>query len=128
MSEKLRLVPEVRALQDKLYSSVQGLQKRVQTNQWALNELGVKDPLALLPESAQPLARGLVGRILEVTPQEALRNLAYSGGKWYLPPALGYGEDGRPGIPPNSVMVFRLKLLEVATVPGGERGGAIAQG
>ena len=52
------------------------------------------------------------------------------GDEWvvYLPPALGYGEDGRPGIPPNSVMVFRLKLLEVATVPGGERGGAIAQG
>jgi peptidylprolyl isomerase/FKBP-type peptidyl-prolyl cis-trans isomerase FklB len=52
------------------------------------------------------------------------------GDEWivYLPPALGYGEQGRPGIPPNSVMVFRLKLLEVAPVPGGERGGAIAQG
>ena len=52
------------------------------------------------------------------------------GDEWvvYLPPASGYGEDGRPGIPPNAVMVFRLKLLEVAPVPGGERGGAIAQG
>ncbi len=52
------------------------------------------------------------------------------GDEWivYLPPALGYGEQGRPGIPPNAVMVFRLKLLEVAPVPGGERGGAVAQG
>ncbi len=52
------------------------------------------------------------------------------GDEWvvYIPPALGYGEQGRPGIPPNAVMVFRLKLLEVAPVPGGERGGAIAQG
>ena len=87
--DPLTSVQNSRALQDKLYSSVQGLQKRVQTNQWALNELGVKDPLALLPESVQPLARGLAGRILNVTPQEALRNLAYSGGQWYVPPALG---------------------------------------
>ena len=52
------------------------------------------------------------------------------GDEWvvYLPPALGYGEQGRPGIPPNAVMVFRLKLLDVAPVPGGDRGGAVAQG
>lgn len=52
------------------------------------------------------------------------------GDEWlvYLPPALGYGEQGRPGIPPNAVMVFRLKLLEVARAPGGERGGAIGMG
>jgi hypothetical protein len=31
----------------------------------------------------------LADRLLHVTPQEAARNLAYSGGKWYLPPALG---------------------------------------
>lgn len=52
------------------------------------------------------------------------------GDEWvvYLPPALGYGEEGRPGIPSNAVMVFRLKLLEVARAPGGERGGAIGMG
>jgi peptidylprolyl isomerase/FKBP-type peptidyl-prolyl cis-trans isomerase FklB len=52
------------------------------------------------------------------------------GDEWiiYLPPTLGYGEQGRPGIPPNSVMVFRLKLLAIARTPGGERGGAIAEG
>jgi peptidylprolyl isomerase/FKBP-type peptidyl-prolyl cis-trans isomerase FklB len=52
------------------------------------------------------------------------------GDEWivYLPPALGYGEQGRPGIPPNAVMVFRLKLLDIARAPGGERGGAVAEG
>lgn len=77
------------AQQQKLYGGTQGMQKLARANQWALRELGINDPLALLPESAQPLARGLVGRILNVTPQEALRNLAYSGGQWYVPPALG---------------------------------------
>ena len=77
------------AQQQKLYGGTQNLQKLARANQWASKELGVNDPLALLPESAQPLARGLVGRILDVTPQEALRNLAYSGGQWYVPPALG---------------------------------------
>ncbi|MGV8928783.1 MAG: FKBP-type peptidyl-prolyl cis-trans isomerase [Brevundimonas sp.] len=52
------------------------------------------------------------------------------GDEWivYLPPALGYGEQGRPGIPANAVMVFRLKLLDIARAPGGDRGGAIGQG
>jgi hypothetical protein len=77
------------ALQQKAYEGAQGLQKLAQANQWALNELGITDPLALLPKSAQPLARGLVGRILDITPQEAARNLAYSGGQWHVPPALG---------------------------------------
>lgn len=61
----------------------------MQANGWALKELGVDDPLALLPEKVQSLARGLTDRLLNVTPQEVARNLAYSGGKWYLPPALG---------------------------------------
>jgi peptidylprolyl isomerase/FKBP-type peptidyl-prolyl cis-trans isomerase FklB len=52
------------------------------------------------------------------------------GDEWlvYVPPELGYGEQGRPRIPPNAVMVFRIKLLEVAPVPGGARGGPIGQG
>ncbi|MDI1325934.1 MAG: FKBP-type peptidyl-prolyl cis-trans isomerase [Brevundimonas sp.] len=52
------------------------------------------------------------------------------GDEWvvYVPPAQGYGEQGRPGIPANAVMVFRIKLLDIARAPGGERGGAIAQG
>jgi len=67
----------------------------------------------------------------EVVPgwTEALQQMRV-GDEWllYVPPALGYGEQGRPGIPPNALMVFRIKLLEVAPVPGGERGGPIGQG
>lgn len=60
---------------------------------------------------------------------EALQQMRV-GDEWlvYVPPAQGYGEQGRPGIPGNAVMVFRIKLLEVAPVPGGERGGQIGLG
>ena len=54
-----------RALQDRLYGGALGLQKLAQANQWALDELGIQDPLAMLPESVQPLARGLADRILK---------------------------------------------------------------
>ncbi len=77
------------AQQQKLYGGAQGMQMLARANQWALKELGIKDPLALLPESVQPLARGLAGRLLDVTQQEAARNLAYNGGQWYVPPAVG---------------------------------------
>jgi FKBP-type peptidyl-prolyl cis-trans isomerase FklB len=52
------------------------------------------------------------------------------GDEWivYLPPQLAYGEQGRPGIPPNSVLVFRLKLLDIARAPGGSRGTGAAMG
>ena len=60
---------------------------------------------------------------------EALQQMRV-GDEWvvFVPPAHGYGEQGRPGIPPNSLMVFRIKLLDIARAPGGERGGAVAQG
>lgn len=49
------------------------------------------------------------------------------GDEWmvYIPPALGYGEQGQPPeIPGNSVLVFRIKLLDVAPVPGDARAPA----
>jgi peptidylprolyl isomerase/FKBP-type peptidyl-prolyl cis-trans isomerase FklB len=37
------------------------------------------------------------------------------GDEWilYVPPALGYGEQGAGDIPGNSVMVFRIELIDV---------------
>jgi peptidylprolyl isomerase/FKBP-type peptidyl-prolyl cis-trans isomerase FklB len=60
---------------------------------------------------------------------EALQQMQV-GDEWivYVPPALGYGEQGRPGIPPNSVMIFRIQLLDIARAPGGERGGPVGMG
>ena len=61
---------------------------------------------------------------------EALQRMRV-GDEWmlYVPPALGYGERGQGAdIPPNSVLVFRIKLLDVAPVPGGGRGVGLATG
>jgi peptidylprolyl isomerase/FKBP-type peptidyl-prolyl cis-trans isomerase FklB len=37
------------------------------------------------------------------------------GDDWllYVPPALGYGAEGAGPIPPNAVLIFRVKLLGV---------------
>jgi FKBP-type peptidyl-prolyl cis-trans isomerase len=45
---------------------------------------------------------------------EALQ-LMRPGDEWilYIPPALGYGAEGNTGIPPNSVLIFRVQLLSV---------------
>jgi peptidylprolyl isomerase/FKBP-type peptidyl-prolyl cis-trans isomerase FklB len=61
---------------------------------------------------------------------EALQ-LMKVGDEWtlYVPPELGYGERGQGAdIPPNSVLVFRIRLLDVAPVPGGGRGTGVATG
>lgn len=61
---------------------------------------------------------------------EALQ-LMKPGDEWiiYLPPELGYGEMGGGGaIPGNAALVFKLKLLDVAPVPGGTRGVGTAMG
>lgn len=61
---------------------------------------------------------------------EALQRMKV-GDEWilYVPPALGYGvQGGPPVIPPNAVLVFRLRLLDVAPTPGGRRGAPTAMG
>lgn len=39
--------------------------------------------------------------------------------KLYVPPHLAYGDDGRPGIPPGSTLIFDVELLDI-------KGGAAA--
>ena len=48
------------------------------------------------------------------------------GSKWllFVPPDLGYGERGRPGIPPNSVLIFEVELLSTEPAPPPPAGGA----
>ena len=38
------------------------------------------------------------------------------GDKWigYIDPTMAYGEDGRPGIPSNSILIFEIELLEIS--------------
>ena len=49
---------------------------------------------------------------------EALQ-LMRPGDEWllYVPPSLGYGDKGAGPIPPNSVLVFKLELIDVAPDP-----------
>ena len=54
---------------------------------------------------------------------EALQKM-HPGDEWilFVPPALGYGEEGAGPIPPNSVLVFRVRLIGVESHPGGAAG------
>ncbi len=43
-------------------------------------------------------------------------SLMREGDKWmvYIDPTMAYGENGRPGIPSNSILIFEIELLEIS--------------
>jgi peptidylprolyl isomerase/FKBP-type peptidyl-prolyl cis-trans isomerase FklB len=54
---------------------------------------------------------------------EALQ-LMRPGDEWilYVPPSLGYGDEDKGEIPPNSVLIFRIQLLGVLAHPSDDMG------
>jgi len=73
-------------------------------------------------ESTHEMGQPAVFRVGELVPgfNEALR-LMRPGDVWYIyiPPELGYGDRDTGGpIPPNSVLVFKLEMLEILPAGG----------
>ncbi len=61
--------------------------------------------------------------------RDALQNMSV-GDEWlvYISPGMGYGEADSGEIPANSVLIFRLKLLDIARTPGGGTAVVTANG
>ena len=43
-------------------------------------------------------------------------SLMKKGDKWrvFIDPTMAYGEEGRPGIPSNSILIFEIELFEIS--------------
>ena len=63
-------------------------------------------------ESNEPLTIQLSGLIEGC---QKVISLMKINDKWrvYIDPSMAYGDEGRPGIPSNSILVFDIELLEI---------------
>ena len=63
-------------------------------------------------ESNEPLTIQLSG-LIEGCPK--VISLMKINDKWrvYIDPSMAYGDEGRPGIPSNSILVFDIELLDI---------------
>ena len=63
-------------------------------------------------ESNEPLTIELSGLIEGC---QKVISLMKINGKWrvYIDPSMAYGDEGRPGIPSNSILVFDIELLDI---------------
>ena len=94
------------------------------------------DPTGLTPELSQTISAHFHGTLtngevfwssLDTEPLEIelskliigcqkTISLMREGDKWmvYIDPTMAYGEEGRPGIPSNSILIFEIELLKVS--------------
>jgi FKBP-type peptidyl-prolyl cis-trans isomerase len=42
--------------------------------------------------------------------------------RFYLPPSLAYGNQARPGVPPNSLLIYEVEAVQVKTAPAASTG------
>lgn len=63
-------------------------------------------------EMGEPLTIPLSGLIEGC---QKIISLMKAGDKWkvYIDPSMAYGDEGRPGIPSNSILIFEIELLEI---------------
>tara|TARA_B100001175_G_scaffold240530_1_gene206873 strand:- start:12908 stop:13360 length:453 start_codon:yes stop_codon:yes gene_type:complete len=102
--------------------------------QYSIIEQG--DPSGLTPEINQTISAHFHGTLtngevfwssLETDPLEIelsklilgcqkTISLMRKGDKWkvFIDPTMAYGEEGRPGIPSNSILIFEIELLDIS--------------
>ena len=63
-------------------------------------------------EMGEPLTVELSGLIVGC---QKIISMMKKGDEWrvYIDPSMAYGDEGRPGIPSNSILIFDIELLDI---------------
>mgnify|MGYP001325160744 FL=1 len=63
-------------------------------------------------ERGEPLTVQLSGLIVGC---QKIISMMKAGDEWrvFIDPSMAYGDEGRPGIPSNSILIFDIELLEI---------------